>query len=247
MFENARNSAWLYCIDTIMNIITTRTFKLPSENADKEGVLPTTKYKMQQMYQLCAGYEAIQLHETTDKFKVNRNNGPIGEIEQGHRIDIKEKTCTCGKWQDYGCPCLDAMAYYRLVQDNTVEEVLIQTISPLFTYSKQQELFRKNVNPVIVEMLDSDNITSPPNTLIKRQPGRPKKKRLQMRSRYVNPAESKIKCSICGEAGHNKKTCEARKIAAAIVAKKKKENNSMEGAIIAALVQLDTECSPNLS
>jgi hypothetical protein len=97
------------------------------------------------------------------------------------------------------------MAYYRLVQGNTIEEVLIQTISPLFTYSNQQELFQENINPVIVEMLDSDNITNPPNTLIKRQPGRPKKKRLRMRSQYVNPTESKIKCSICGEAGHNKK------------------------------------------
>jgi hypothetical protein len=97
------------------------------------------------------------------------------------------------------------MDYYRLVQGNTIKEVLMQNISPFFTYANQQELFRENIIPAIVEMIDSDNITNPPNTLTKRQPGRPKKKRLRMLSRYVNPTDSKIKCSICGEGGHNKK------------------------------------------
>jgi hypothetical protein len=82
--------------------------------------MSTTKYKM------CTGFDVIQLHETNYKFKVNQNNGPVGDLEQGHIIDVWEKVCTSGKWQNYGCPCIDAMAYYRLVQGNAIEEVLMQ-------------------------------------------------------------------------------------------------------------------------
>jgi hypothetical protein len=79
-------------------------------------------------------------------------------------------------------------------------------------------------------LFESDNVTKPPNPHNKRQQGKPKKKRLGPRCKYVDPTESKIKCSICGDAGHNKKTCEARKVAAAKVFNK--------GGSTASLVEL---------
>jgi hypothetical protein len=88
MFDKARDCPWLYCIDTILNIVTTRMFNLQSENLNKNGVMPPTQHLMQQRYQMCAGFEVIQLHETTDKFKVNRTNGPLGEVATAHRVDI---------------------------------------------------------------------------------------------------------------------------------------------------------------
>jgi hypothetical protein len=97
------------------------------------------------------------------------------------------------------------MAYYPLFMGNSLEEFLLQTISPFYIYTSQHELFRENNNPVIIEMLESDNVTKPPNPHIKRQQGRPKKKRLRTRCKYVDLTEPEIKCSICGDAGHNKK------------------------------------------
>jgi uncharacterized paraquat-inducible protein A len=90
-----------------------------------------------------------------------------------------------------------------------------------------------------VEVLDSDSTTT------KQQPGRPRKECLCMQSRYLNPKDSKIKCSICGKGGHNKKTHKTRNVAEPIVAKNKKDNSKPEGSTAAALVQLDTEASPN--
>jgi hypothetical protein len=56
--------------------------------------------------------------------------------------------------------------------------------------------------------------------------------------KYVDPRESKIENSICGEAGNNKRTCEARKVGAETVAKK--------GSNVAMLVQLDKVGSTHL-
>jgi hypothetical protein len=141
------------------------------ENLNKSGVMPPKHHLMQQRYQMCAGFEVIQLHETTDKFKNNRTNGPLGEVATAHRVDIRERKCTCGKWQEYGCPCIDAMAYYWLFMGNSLEEIMLQTISPFYNYTSQHELFRENIDPVIVEMLENDNVTKPPNPHIKRQQG----------------------------------------------------------------------------
>jgi hypothetical protein len=151
MFDKACDSPWLYCIDTILNIVTVKMFNLRLENFKKDGVMPPTQHLMQQRYQICAGFEVIQLHETMDKFKLNGTNGPLGEVATAHRVDIQERTCTCGKWQEYGCTCIDAMAYYQLFMGNSLEEVLLQTISPFYNYTSQHELFRENINPVTIQ------------------------------------------------------------------------------------------------
>jgi hypothetical protein len=88
MFDKASDRTWLYCIDTILNIVTAQMFNLQSENLNKEGVMPPTKHLMQQRYQMCAGFEVIQQHETPDKYKVNRTNRPLGEVATAHHVDI---------------------------------------------------------------------------------------------------------------------------------------------------------------
>jgi hypothetical protein len=88
MFVKALDCQWMHCINTIQNIVNTRMFNLGSENLKKNGLMPPTQHLMQQRYQMCARFEVIQLHETTDKFKVNRTNGPLGEVATSHRVDI---------------------------------------------------------------------------------------------------------------------------------------------------------------
>jgi len=47
--------------------------------------------------------------------------------------------------------------------------------------------------------------------LAKTQIGRPKKRRFRQRSKFVDSSKSTITCSICGESGHNKRSCQERK------------------------------------
>jgi hypothetical protein len=56
------------------------------------------------------------------------------------------------------------MAFLSLFLGNSIEEVLIQTISTFYNFSTQHKLFHKSMNPVIIEMLESNTNTKPPNT-----------------------------------------------------------------------------------
>ena len=41
----------------------------------------------------------------------------FGEHTFLHMTKLREITCTCGKWQDHECPCIDAVAYFQLGQE----------------------------------------------------------------------------------------------------------------------------------
>ena len=69
-----------------------------------------------------------------------------------------------------------------------------------------QGLYKHNVCPVSTKTLQFDDETLlPPNT--KRKAGRPKKARYRSRSKFPDPKDSLITCSLCRRRGHNRKTC----------------------------------------
>ena len=78
-------------------------------------------------------------------------------------------------------------------------------------YKTQQDLLAKNINPVVMDMLVRDAKTLPPKSSNKQQGGRPSKKRIQNRSKLIDPStQSTMICSKCKESGHNKRTCDRR-------------------------------------
>jgi hypothetical protein len=56
----------------------------------------------------------------------------------------------------------------------------------------------------VVSDLSTENILPP---IVRNMPGRPKKVRIRNRSEFMDPEDSRITCSECGENGHNKRTC----------------------------------------
>jgi hypothetical protein len=69
-----------------------------------------------------------------------------------------------------------------------------------------KETFRNNVFPVSLDTIEYHGVTKPP-TSIKRQPGRPRTKRIHHRSKFLDPEDSPVTCSKCGKRGHNRRTC----------------------------------------
>jgi hypothetical protein len=101
-----------------------------------------------------------------------------------------------------------------------LEYIVENYITEVYQYETHQNLLALNINPVVVDNLVMDNNTNPPKQGGKRQAGRPKMQRICNRSKFANPEESTIVCSLCKERGHNAKTCKARKAA--------KNNNNYE-------------------
>ena len=127
-----------------------------------------------------------------------------------HIVNVPNRTCTCGKWQEYDYPCVDAFAYFRLYEERSYEYIIDKHVGKFYRYETQHQLLAFSITPVVVDNLVKDGVTKPPATGEKRQAGRPKKTRIRSRSKFKSE-DSPVICSLCHERGHNRLTCLARK------------------------------------
>ncbi|KAF0745941.1 hypothetical protein AaE_008331 [Aphanomyces astaci] len=88
-----------------------------------------------------------------------------------HIVDVPERTCTCGYWQDSLLPCCHALAATK-----THKWPLV------YLNESEQTLYSRTVFPSLPRDLASEELVKPPSALahsMKRKCGRPKKKRLE--------------------------------------------------------------------
>jgi Transposase, Mutator family len=207
MLDNARALPWLDCIDTLLDKMSTRITTLRLQNKDKSGVVPNMKSVLQKRFDNCANFQVMLLEEGDEKYKVVRSLYAPGDRHRIHTLDINEKRCSCGVWQDYKVPCVDAMAYFRIMKNQSLHEILELHVCDYYKYESEKMLLMKNIKPVILDQLSKDGVTLPPKYSGKRQAGRPKEKRLRKRSKFADESKSPIVCSRCNRRGHNKRTC----------------------------------------
>jgi hypothetical protein len=219
MFEKARDKSWLYAMDTILSTMMKRISSLREKHKDKEGVVHSVKGMLHDRWERVIGYQVYRLTDDGDEFTITRKRTTVSESFTQYTINVALKICECGEWQEYGFPCVDAMAYLRLHRGLPFYQVLTAYVDSVYTYEAQREMLRSNVVPVCIATIARDGITSPPRPLKKRQAGRPRKKRLRKRSRWAHePEKSNVICSRCNQRGHNIRTClerEARAMRAA--------------------------------
>jgi SWIM zinc finger len=176
MYEEARQLPWLYCLDNILNNMCTRIATLREANKNETGVVPKCAQTMETRWKNCAPFGIIQLEQGGHRYKVTRSTTNI--FQTNHVVDIQKKECSCGLWQEFGIPCVDAMAYYRLEEKKTLNEIMASVaVSDYHKYPFYHELMRRNINPVIMDTLITSKEDSclPPDAVLK-QPGRPKTK-----------------------------------------------------------------------
>jgi MULE transposase domain len=211
MYEDARRQPWLYCVDMILNSMSSRIALLREAHANDSGVVPKCAQIMEVRWRNCAPLRVFELEPGVDRYKVSRPEK--NAFQTNHVVEIGKKRCSCGIWQEFGIPCIDAMAYFRIRANKTLQEIMdSDAVDDFHKYPFYHELLRRNINPVIMDTLitDRDETVLPPLVVLK-QPGRPQTKRLRSRSKCSDPEHSSIICSICKEKGHNKRTCMARK------------------------------------
>ena len=125
-----------------------------------------------------------------------------------HTVKPVKKWCSCGVWQDTLLPCKHACAVYRKWKETDYNYVLMNLVDQFYTYGFVKKMFKKNIYPVSLDNVAYDGLTTPP-LASKVSPGRPRKKRMRQRSKFVVANHSRVLCSNCCAPGHNKQTCTA--------------------------------------
>ncbi|KAI4339846.1 hypothetical protein MLD38_024741 [Melastoma candidum] len=125
-------------------------------------------------------------------------------------VDFPGKTCSCRFWDLYSMPCSHAIACIQYMK-RPVEEY----VDPCF----KLEAFRKSYGQVLEPLEgpkfwprgEHPDILPPP---YKKLPGRPKKQNRKVSKEEDPKCSTKIsrkrlgmKCTVCGNYGHNKRTC----------------------------------------
>jgi hypothetical protein len=189
--------------------MTTRISEAKIKSINKTGIVPLMKENIQYMWNKCNGFTVTILDEGEQTYKVSRNDTVGKALATRHVINVKEQNCTCGWWQDLCTPCIDACAYFRLIENLEIDDITVNKVSPYYHWYYQQQLMNNNFKPVTIASLQRDMVTQPPTQSNKRQPGRPKNNALRKRRKYANAEDSPIVCSKCGMKGHNKRSCDA--------------------------------------
>jgi SWIM zinc finger len=153
---------------------------------------------MEKRYNECVGFKIIQLQDEGDKCRVTQTfEDAFHQVH--HVVHVSQCTCTCGIWQGYGIPCLDATKYFRKKENKTLKEILdSDAVNDFHKYPYYQELMKRNIELVIIDNLvaSSDDVLCSAPEVVPRQAGRPPTKRIRMdKSRFSNPEKSPIICS----------------------------------------------------
>ncbi|XP_021735144.1 uncharacterized protein LOC110701831 [Chenopodium quinoa] len=123
-------------------------------------------------------------------------------------IKLTRGTCGCGKWQHSGIPCKHVLRviYHQRLQPTDF-------VAPCFKGKAYKLTYVEHMHPMPdPSHWPSVNLPEILPPMVKRSAGRPKKQR----KRGLNKARkgkrhSTVKCSLCGELGHNMLTCASRK------------------------------------
>ena len=137
--------------------------------------------------------------------------GTRGPNAKRRTVDLKAKTCSCTFWFQHKIPCRHAIAVAAAVGLTGSAADYEQWIPTSVATGYHMEHYLAALEQATVELVDVDALEADGETLpsvAKRQPGRPKKKRIRSKGEAgFGPATKVYKCSKCGEAGHTKRSC----------------------------------------
>ena len=186
-------------------------------------VVPKVEEKLQLRWDAASALTVIELQAGCGDFKVVETCGLQEEEFEGdnrigmvppsvgsqriHIVKPEQQWCSCGVWQEFFYPCRHGCAVYRKWEDKTLEHVLQNVVHPFYRYDHVHKLFTANVFSTCIDKITYDGEAKPPPAVAGRQAGRPRTKRVHRQSEYIDPEKSPARCSICGQQGHNMRTC----------------------------------------
>lgn len=136
---------------------------------------------------------------------MHRGSDLCAEVEHAGKrweINLAEKTCTCRQWQVSGIPCIHAAAFIASIRNAKWEDY----VDPYFTVERFKASYAGEIAsmPSRHEWMKCDLGYKMLPPIIRRPPGRPRKRRLKPLGESKKKSN---KCSRCSLPGHHKNTC----------------------------------------
>nr|XP_009765691.1 PREDICTED: uncharacterized protein LOC104217209 [Nicotiana sylvestris] len=160
----------------------------------------TGKYMLLlRLYACDNDYNGIQVVPSTEYLHTVNDGG------RNYTVCLLERKCVCGRFQIDELPCPHAWAVLKS-KFLMPEEYCSSYYKPstiVMTYDVPVYPLPDKNDWNIPEHV-AEEVVLPPKW--KRPPGRPKKKRDKNLSELLLP-KNQHSCSICGQGGHNKRTC----------------------------------------
>ena len=193
MFEISRHGSWLHSVQTILATMILRIASLRDKYKDKTGVVDKVASKVRTRWDGCVGFKIANLRENGRIVTIFRRLPTMSSDPVSYNIDLVQKRCDCGEWQEHGVPCIDAIAYLRFYQNVSLQQILDEHVDRHYTYEHERLLLKNNIEPVCIELVSRDGVTLPPTSSNKRGTGRPQIKRIRERSVHSHePHKSNI-------------------------------------------------------
>jgi hypothetical protein len=128
----------------------------------------------------------------------------IASLTEKYSVNLLRRECDCRRWLLPGLPCCHAISCTKS-QDMNINDF----VPDCFKKERYAACYISVIYSANGQCLWEKTLQPPP---IKRQAGRPKKKRNRdanemLDANQMKRAEWGIKCSRCKQSGHNKSTC----------------------------------------
>ena len=66
---------------------------------------------------------------------------------------IQEKTCSCGRWQEYKYPSRHAVAYFRKWEDMSFPDILQQHVHDYYRNKSMHQIYEHTIFPVVQDQI----------------------------------------------------------------------------------------------
>ncbi|KAJ4826826.1 hypothetical protein Tsubulata_038645 [Turnera subulata] len=185
---------------------------------DPEAFMDSHPFKLGMQFRDYKEFKAaIIMYKLKNGFELSLPNGAdlyaVRHEDKQFVVDLGAKACSCFAWSLSGIPCKHAVAVIGWLRRKTEAYV-----DPFYHTSTYINLYNMVINPTRSSDEWEKSGGGPVLPPIKHiQPGRPpKKRRIRDPDEPRNPYKLKrqqhtVKCSKCGQQGHNIKTCKRQR------------------------------------
>lgn len=181
-----------------------------AKERDTGNKFPETVRKLLESRDAAAtAHRVLAFNHETFLFSVRTGNH-WDHTKGGHdqEVDLKRRMCSCGKFEGLHIPCSHAIAACKYVRVNFETYV-----HRFYTVDQCCKIYQFEFFPIRDEAYwprYQGRLLVANRNMLRRGKGRPRSRRFHNEMDWTTGDLRRIQCSICGEFGHNRRTCKNR-------------------------------------